>query len=81
MVAVLLITSLGGGVGELISSSKSSAPEGLSKWYITYENTGGNVQSSATMSDGESIDIIIDTSEFALNTTLLGIDRICNGSR
>ena len=78
MVAVLLITSLGGGVGELISSSKSSAPEGLSKWYITYENTGGNVQSSATMSDGESIDIIIDTSEFALgNTTLLGIDIIC----
>ena len=78
MVAVLLITSLGGGVGELISSSKSSAPEGLSKWYITYENTGGNVQSSATMSDGESIDIIIDTSEFALgNTTLLGIDLIC----
>ena len=78
MVAVILITSLGGGVGELVASSKSSAPEGLSKWYITYENTGGNVQSSATMSDGESIDIIIDTSEFALgNTTLLGIDIIC----
>ena len=78
MVAVILITSLGGGIGELVASSKSSAPEGLSKWYITYENTGGNVQSSATMSDGESIDIIIDTSEFALgNTTLLGIDIIC----
>ena len=78
MVAVILITSLGGGVGELVASSKSSAPEGLSKWYITYENTGGNVQSSATMSDGESIDIIIDTSEFDLgNTTLLGIDIIC----
>ncbi|MBJ62598.1 MAG: hypothetical protein CMB57_05020 [Euryarchaeota archaeon] len=78
MVAVILITSLGGGVGELVASSKSSAPEGLSKWYITYENTGGNVQSSATMSDGESIDIIIDTSEFALgNTTFFGIDIIC----
>jgi hypothetical protein len=78
MVAVVLITSLGGGVGELVASSKSSAPEGLSKWYITYDNTGGNIQSSATMSDGESIDIIIDTSEFALgNTTLLGIDIIC----
>ena len=78
MVAVILITSLGGGVGELLASSKSSAPEGLSKWYITYENTGGNVQSSATMSDGESIDITIDTSEFDLgNTTLLGIEIIC----
>lgn len=78
MVAVILITSLAGGVGELVASSKSSAPEGLSKWYITWENKGGSDQSSAIMSDGESIDIIIDTSEFDLgNTTNLGVDLLC----
>lgn len=78
MVALILLTSVGGGVGELLASSKSSAPEGLNKWYIAWENKGGSDQSSAIMSDGESIDIIIDTSEFDLgNTTNLGVDLLC----
>lgn len=78
MVAVLLITSLGGGVGELISSSKSSAPEGLSKWYLDWDATGNNTVGSATMSDGEVITIEFDTSDYNLgNTTYLGFYMSC----
>ena len=78
MVAVLLITSLGGGVGELISSSKSSAPEGLSKWYLDWDATGDNTVGSSTMSDGEVITIEFDTSDYNLgNTTYVGFYMSC----
>ena len=78
MISVLLITSLGGGVGELIASSESSAPKSIHKWNIDWENTNGNIDGSATMSDGESIEIKIDTSEFELgNVTFVGAYIVC----
>lgn len=78
MVAVLLITSLGGGLGELISSSESSAPKGIEKWYIDYEYKVNSDGGSAMMSDGESIDILIDTSDFEIgNTTYFDLRIYC----
>ena len=70
MIAVVLITSLGGGVGELILSSESSAPTSLEKWVIQWDWTEGeDIEETRTMSDGESIEIKIDTSEFDLGNT------------
>ena len=78
MVAVLLITSLGGGVGELISSSESSAPKGIEKWYIDYEYKVGSDGGSSMMSDGESIEILIDTNNLEIgNTTVFEASFYC----
>ena len=69
MISVLLLTSLGGGVGELIASSESSAPEGVRKWYLDWDSTGGNSGGYETMSDGEVITVEIDTRDFNLGNT------------
>ena len=69
MISVLLLTSLGGGVGELIASSESSAPGSIRQWYLNWDETENNSVGSATMSDGEVITIEFDTRDFDLGNT------------
>lgn len=69
MTVVVLITSLGGGVGELVASSESSAPESLDKWDIQWDRTSGGDEGSLSMSDGETSVIEIDTNNFDLGNT------------
>lgn len=79
MIAVVLITSLGGGVGELVLSSESSAPEGLYKWRFDWDENTAEVEDSATLKDGESMSLSIDTSEVVPgNATLVQIVIYCD---
>ena len=78
MIAVVLITSLGGGVGELIASSESSAPEGLYKWRFDWDENDDSVVDSATLKNGESMSLSMDTSEIVPgNATLVQITIYC----
>ena len=63
LIGVLLVTALGSGVGELLISSESAAPEGLYKWDYSTETEQGFTTESKTIDKDDTWIIEFNTAD------------------
>jgi len=79
LIGVLLITALGSGVGELLISSESAAPEGLYRWDYSTETEQDSTSGSKTIDKGDTWIIEFNTADLlSSNITRFGFEIQCD---
>ena len=73
LIGVLLITALGSGIGELLVSSESAAPEGLYRWDYSSESEAVGVSADKTIDKDEVWVIEINTADL-LSSNITRVD-------
>ena len=79
LIGVLLVTALGSGVGELLISSESAAPEGLYRWDYSTETEQGFTTESKTIDKDDTWIIEFNTADLvSSNITSFEFEILCD---